>query len=73
MPWILTDHILETKNSAMLEYVLYPLDLYNDSAHYALTKFKRQFLYDEVSGQSYFSLTIHMNICLLLASYCMTE
>ena len=57
----------------MLEYVLYPLDLYNDSAYYALTKFKRQFLYDEVSGQSYFSLTIHMNICLLLASYYMTE
>ena len=48
MPWILTDYILETKNSAMLEYVLYPLDLYNDSAYYALTKFKKQFLYDEV-------------------------
>lgn len=40
MPWILTDHILETKEPSMMEYVLYPLDLYNDSAYYALTKFK---------------------------------
>ncbi|OCT88143.1 hypothetical protein XELAEV_18016776mg, partial [Xenopus laevis] len=43
MPWILTDHILETKEPSMMEYVLYPLDLYNDSAYYALTKFKKQF------------------------------
>lgn len=31
--------------------VLYPLDLYNDSAHYALTVFKKQFLYDEVEAE----------------------
>ncbi|CAL8393900.1 unnamed protein product [Boreogadus saida] len=51
MPWILTDHILDTKESSMMEYVLYPLDLYNDSAHYALTKFKKQFLYDEIEAE----------------------
>ncbi|XP_078682474.1 cytoplasmic FMR1-interacting protein 2-like isoform X1 [Branchiostoma floridae x Branchiostoma belcheri] len=51
MPWILTDHILETKEPSMMEYVLYPLDLYNDSAHYALTKFRKQFLYDEVEAE----------------------
>uniref|UniRef100_A0A8C9VFH5 Cytoplasmic FMR1-interacting protein n=1 Tax=Scleropages formosus TaxID=113540 RepID=A0A8C9VFH5_SCLFO len=51
MPWILTDHILETKEASMMEYVLYPLDLYNDSAHYALTKFKKQFLYDEIEAE----------------------
>jgi len=49
MPWILTDHILRTKESSMMECVLFPLDLYNDSAHYALTVFHKQFLYDEVS------------------------
>lgn len=27
------------------------MDLYNDSAHYALTKFKKQFLYDEVEAE----------------------
>ena len=48
MPWILTDHILETKSPAMMEYALYPLDLYNDAAHCALHKFQKQFLYDEV-------------------------
>lgn len=51
LPWILTDHILETKESAMMEYILYPLDLYNDSAHYALHHFKKQFLYDEVEAE----------------------
>ncbi|CAN0347133.1 unnamed protein product [Lampetra fluviatilis] len=51
MPWILTDHILETKEQSMMEYVLYPLDLYNDSAYYALTKFKKQFLYDEIEAE----------------------
>uniref|UniRef100_A0A8C0Y3I3 Cytoplasmic FMR1-interacting protein n=1 Tax=Cyprinus carpio carpio TaxID=630221 RepID=A0A8C0Y3I3_CYPCA len=51
VPWILTDHILETKEASMMEYVLYSLDLYNDSAHYALTKFKKQFLYDEIEAE----------------------
>lgn len=32
-------------------YVLYPLDLYNDSAQYALTVFRKQFLYDEVEAE----------------------
>ena len=35
----------------LCRYVLYPLDLYNDSAHYALTKFKKQFLYDEIEAE----------------------
>lgn len=35
----------------MMEYVLYPLDLYNDSALYALTIFRKQFLYDEVEAE----------------------
>ena len=34
-----------------VRYVLYPLDLYNDSAQYALTKFKKQFLYDEIEAE----------------------
>ncbi|KAK2551270.1 Cytoplasmic FMR1-interacting protein 2 [Acropora cervicornis] len=51
MPWILTSHILEKKNPSMMEYVLYPLDLYNDSAHYAMTVFKKQYLYDEIEAE----------------------
>nr|XP_026694999.1 cytoplasmic FMR1-interacting protein 1 homolog [Ciona intestinalis] len=51
LPWILTDHILDKKEPSMMEFVLYPLDLYSDSAHYALTKFKKQFLYDEVEAE----------------------
>lgn len=35
----------------IFRYVLYPLDLYNDSALYALTIFRKQFLYDEVEAE----------------------
>ena len=35
----------------MMEYILYPLDLYSDSAHYALHHFRKQFLYDEVEAE----------------------
>lgn len=37
--------------SPLSRYVLYPLDLYNDSGYYALTKFKKQFLYDEIEAE----------------------
>ena len=31
--------------------MLYPLDLYNDSAQYALSNFSKQFLYDEIEAE----------------------
>ncbi|KRY60917.1 Cytoplasmic FMR1-interacting protein [Trichinella britovi] len=51
MPWILTDHILQTKNPSYIECILYQLDLYNDSAECAMTRFEKQFLYDEVEAE----------------------
>eukprot|EP01137_Pigoraptor_chileana_P010276 Opistho-2@59637 len=51
LPWILTDHILETKEASMMEYMFYPLDLYNDSANHALRSLKKQFLYDEIEAE----------------------
>ncbi|KAL8601614.1 hypothetical protein ACOMHN_003880 [Nucella lapillus] len=51
MPWVLTDHILETKEPSMMEFLLYPMDLYNDSAQYALLRFRKQFLYDEIEAE----------------------
>ena len=50
-------NVLCVKVKACLEwyvsfrYILYPLDLYNDSAQYALMRFKKQFLYDEVEAE----------------------
>lgn len=41
----------QLKSWLNFRYVLYSLDLYNDSAHYALTKFKKQFLYDEIEAE----------------------
>lgn len=37
--------------SFLLRYVLYPLDLYNDSGEYAQSKFKKQYLYDEIEAE----------------------
>lgn len=49
LPWILLEHVLLTPN--LLEYALYPLDLYNDSAHCALNIFKKQWLFDELLAE----------------------
>ncbi|KAM3720431.1 Cytoplasmic FMR1-interacting protein [Dirofilaria immitis] len=51
MPWILTDYILTSQNPSLIESIFYQLDLYNDAADYALKKFKKQFLYDEVEAE----------------------
>lgn len=51
LPWILTDHILESKEPSMMEFVFYPLELYNDSAQRALSSLKQQFLYDEIEAE----------------------
>jgi len=40
-----------SRDLSVYRYILYPLDLYNDSAHYALHNFKKQFLYDEVEAE----------------------
>ncbi|PAA91196.1 hypothetical protein BOX15_Mlig033928g1, partial [Macrostomum lignano] len=52
VPWLLTKQLLDSKDPAYMEYLLYPLDLYNDSAFYALTRFRRQFLYDEIEAEA---------------------
>ncbi|KAL6064809.1 Cytoplasmic FMR1-interacting protein [Balamuthia mandrillaris] len=51
LPWILTDSILESRNASMTEFMLYPLDLYNDAATRALKSLKRGFLYDEIEAE----------------------
>ena len=51
IPWILTSHILDTKDQSMIENVFYPLDLYNDAAMNALSVFKKRHLYDEVEAE----------------------
>lgn len=45
------DHILESQDSGLLESVLIPFDLYNDSAEHALHTLKQRFLYDEIEAE----------------------
>ncbi|CAN6975157.1 unnamed protein product [Brassica oleracea var. botrytis] len=51
LPWMLIDHILESPNSGLLESVLLPFDIYNDSAQQALVVLRQRFLYDEIEAE----------------------
>lgn len=45
------DCVLESPNSGLLESVLMPFDIYNDSAQQALVMLKQRFLYDEIEAE----------------------
>lgn len=51
LPWLLTEDIIEKKNSALMESIIYPLSLYNDAASRALFVLRRGFLYDEIEAE----------------------
>ncbi|XAR64870.1 hypothetical protein NMG60_11008753 [Bertholletia excelsa] len=51
LPWMLVDHVLESQNAGLLESVLLPFDIYNDSAQQALVVLKQRFLYDEIEAE----------------------
>lgn len=51
LPWMLVDHVLESRNAGLLESVLMPLDIYNDSAQHALVALKQRYLYDEIEAE----------------------
>ena len=51
LPWMLVDHVIESQNAGLLESVLMPFDIYNDSAQQALVVLKQRFLYDEIEAE----------------------
>ncbi|KAK6243411.1 hypothetical protein QUC31_009820 [Theobroma cacao] len=51
LPWMLVDHVLESQSAGLLESVLMPFDIYNDSAQHALVYLKQRFLYDEIEAE----------------------
>ncbi|XP_026433653.1 protein PIR-like isoform X1 [Papaver somniferum] len=52
LPWMLVDHVIESQNAGLLESILMPLDIYNDSAQHALVVLKQRFLYDEIEAEA---------------------
>lgn len=67
LPWMLVEHVIESQDTGLLETVLMPFDIYNDSAEHALHVLKQRFLYDEIEAevdlcfdQLVFKLTEHM-------------
>lgn len=48
---MLVDYVLESQNAGLFESVLFPLDIYNDSAQHALVTLKQRFLYDEIEAE----------------------
>ncbi|KAK9291789.1 hypothetical protein L1049_019739 [Liquidambar formosana] len=51
LPWMLVEHVIESQNAGLLESVLMPFDIYNDSAQQALVVLKQRFLYDEIEAE----------------------
>lgn len=45
------DHVIESQDAGLIESILIPFDLYNDSAQHALTSLKQRFLYDEIEAE----------------------
>lgn len=59
---MLVDHVIESQDAGLLESILIPFDLYNDSAQHALTCLKQRFLYDEIEAEvgNYYPPTRHV-------------
>lgn len=51
LPWMLVDHVIESQNAGLIESILFPFDIYNDSAQQALVVLKQRFLYDEIEAE----------------------
>lgn len=55
------DCVLESPNSGLLESVLMPFDIYNDSAQQALVLLKQRFLYDEIEAEVLYIFNLMAN------------
>ncbi|KAJ4822687.1 hypothetical protein Tsubulata_027251 [Turnera subulata] len=51
LPWMLVEHVLDSQNAGLLESVLLPFDIYNDSAQQSLSVLRQCFLYDEIEAE----------------------
>lgn len=51
LPWMLVDQVLESQDAGLLESILMPFDIYNDSSQHALIVLKQRFLYDEIEAE----------------------
>ena len=78
LPWMLVDHVLESQNAGLLESVLMPFDIYNDSAQQALAALRQRFLYDEIEAEVYYILAFSRtnffaslvgNVCIFYLSF----
>lgn len=59
------DCVLESPNSGLLESVLMPFDIYNDSAQQALVLLKQRFLYDEIEAEVLHTLSLVLDDCVV--------
>ncbi|GMP59220.1 hypothetical protein CsSME_00022589 [Camellia sinensis var. sinensis] len=48
---MLVNHMIESQNAGLLESVLMPFGIYNDSALQALVILRQRFLYDEIEAE----------------------
>ncbi|KAI3646786.1 hypothetical protein MP228_009714 [Amoeboaphelidium protococcarum] len=51
LPWILAETVLDSESPDLVEYLMYPLEIYNDAANRALHHLRSRFLYDELEAE----------------------
>ena len=51
LPWMLVDQVIESQDGGLIESILLPFDICNDSAQHALVVLKQRFLYDEIEAE----------------------
>ncbi|GAV69749.1 FragX_IP domain-containing protein [Cephalotus follicularis] len=70
LPWMLVEHVLESQNAGLIESVLMPFDIYNDSAQQALVVLKQRFLYDEIEAEVDHCFDIFVSkLCEIILTY----
>ncbi|KAI7989182.1 Protein PIR [Camellia lanceoleosa] len=62
--------MIESQNAGLLESVLMPFDIYNDSAQQALVILKQRFLYDEIEAEVNHCFDIFVSkLCEIIFTY----
>ncbi|KAL7749352.1 hypothetical protein RI367_005223 [Sorochytrium milnesiophthora] len=52
LPWILTNHLLQSSAADISDSILFPISIYNDAAWNALYGLKLKYLYDEIEAEA---------------------
>ena len=65
LPWILTEHVLNARNTPSMAFLFAPVGVYNDAGMTALSKHRQQYLFTEIEAE--------VNLCFDQILYALSE